>query len=86
MSGSLLEARLCVSGYGVHQELCIIAAAEQDWVLIRQAHHAQRTHVVAVRPLGLRVHPALRLSCKAASARRREIYLMYSWAACIREE
>ena len=52
----------------MHQQLGIVAAADQDRVLIGQAHHAQRAHVMGVGPLGLRVDPALRLACSTAAA------------------
>ena len=58
------EARLCVAGDGVHEELRIVAAADKDGVLIWQARHAQRAHIMAVRPLGLGVHPPLGLACR----------------------
>lgn len=42
---------LCVARHGVHQELCIVAAADKGGVLIRQVHHAQRAHIMGMRPL-----------------------------------
>jgi len=43
-----IRAHLCVARYGVDQELCVIAAADEDRVLIWQACHTQCAHIVAV--------------------------------------